>query len=218
MIKARVWTIFATLVFLPFLPTDAAPAWADPSPFPGPSSYPPPAWSPPGPAQWQAPGPPQWPGPDSAYWQTSALSEDGAEPASGSAASGAAPSSAAQEVVNRINRTRSAVGCAPLRLRTALSRAAQRHSDDMARHARLSHTGSDGSSPADRLRAAGYRATASGETIASGAASPSAVVALWRDSGPHREILLACRYTHAGVGVATGARGPWWTADLASGG
>ncbi|WP_063790228.1 CAP domain-containing protein [Streptomyces sp. NRRL B-24085] len=124
----------------------------------------------------------------------------------------------AQKVVNEINRTRSAVGCALLRLRTALSRAAQRHSDDMARHARLSHTGSDGSSPADRLRAAGYRATASGETIASGAASASAVVALWMDSGPHRDILLACRYTQAGVGVAAGAGGPWWTADLASGG
>jgi uncharacterized protein YkwD len=88
----------------------------------------------------------------------------------------------------------------------------------MARHAHLSHTGSDGSSPAGRLRAAGYRATHSGETIAAGPASPSAVVALWMDSRPHRNILLACRYTQAGVGVAAGAGGPWWAADLASDG
>jgi uncharacterized protein YkwD len=120
--------------------------------------------------------------------------------------------------VQEINRRRASAGCRPVRPRDPLDRAAQRHSEDMARHAHLGHTGSDGSSPADRIREAGYRAGHNAEAIAAGATSASAVVAVWMDSRPHRAILLTCRYTHAGVGVAAGEGGPWWTVDLASGG
>ncbi|MFG2638174.1 CAP domain-containing protein [Streptomyces sp. NPDC048362] len=107
-------------------------------------------------------------------------------------------------------------GCAPVRLRRSLNRAARTHSADMARHRRLTHVGPDGRRPTDRMRAAGYRPGATGEAVASGAASARAVVGQWMDSPPHRAILLTCRYTDAGVGVAHGPGGPWWTLDLAA--
>ncbi|UXI77147.1 CAP domain-containing protein, partial [Streptomyces vinaceusdrappus] len=99
----------------------------------------------------------------------------------------------------------------------ALDRAAQKHSAAMARSRRLTHTGADGSSPADRMRAAGYRVGSAGENVAAGSDTAEAAVAVWMRSAPHRDILLTCRYTHAGVGRAKGSGGPWWTLDLASG-
>ncbi|MET9680152.1 CAP domain-containing protein [Streptomyces coeruleorubidus] len=105
----------------------------------------------------------------------------------------------------------------PRAARSDLNRAAQRHSADMARGQRLSHTGSDGSSPAARMRAAGYHPRHSAEIIAAGAGTPEAAVRTWMDSAPHRAIVLTCRYTHAGAGVAGGSGGPWWTLDLATG-
>ncbi|GGW91378.1 CAP domain-containing protein [Streptomyces lomondensis] len=124
---------------------------------------------------------------------------------------------AAAEVVAAVNRHRAEVGCGPVRLRTSLNRAAQAHSADMARSRRLAHTGTDGSSPAARMRAAGYHLRQTGETIAAGVGTPQAAVRTWMDSAPHRAIILTCRYTHAGVGVADGDGGPWWTLDLATG-
>jgi uncharacterized protein YkwD len=63
----------------------------------------------------------------------------------------------------------------------------------MARRQRLTHTGSDGSSPAARMRDASDH------------------------PGYIAENILTCRYIHAGVGVASGRGGPWWTLDLATG-
>ncbi|MEU7422690.1 CAP domain-containing protein [Streptomyces sp. NPDC040750] len=119
-------------------------------------------------------------------------------------------------VAAEVNRRRERAGGAPVRLRRSLNRAAQTHSADMARHRRLTHVGPDGRRPTDRMRAAGYRPGATGEAVASGAASARAVVGQWMDSPPHRAILLTCRYTDAGVGVAHGPGGPWWTLDLAA--
>ncbi|MFG3251185.1 CAP domain-containing protein [Streptomyces sp. NPDC048187] len=120
-------------------------------------------------------------------------------------------------MVAAVNRRRAEAGCAPVRLHKALNRAAGRHSAAMARAGRLTHTGADGSSPADRMREAGYRVGSSGENLTAGSGSAQAAVAVWMRSAPHRHILLTCRYTHAGVGRAKGAGGPWWTLDLASG-
>ncbi|MFF5977884.1 CAP domain-containing protein [Streptomyces olindensis] len=124
---------------------------------------------------------------------------------------------AAAEVAAAVNRHRTRAGCGPVRLRAPLNRAAQAHSADMARRQRLTHTGTDGSGPAARMRAAGYHPRHTAETIAAGVATPQAAVRTWMDSAPHRDIILTCRYTHAGVGVADGGGGPWWTLDLATG-
>ncbi|CAL9340026.1 CAP domain-containing protein [Streptomyces sp. enrichment culture] len=119
-------------------------------------------------------------------------------------------------MVSEVNRHRATAGCPALRQRAALNRAAEAHSADMAAHGRLSHVGTDGSGPDDRMRAAGYEPGPTGEVIAVGLATASAVVGDWMDSPPHRAILLSCRYTDAGAGTAAGPDGPWWTLDLAA--
>ncbi|WP_237330887.1 CAP domain-containing protein [Streptomyces sp. BA2] len=120
------------------------------------------------------------------------------------------------DMADEINQRRTEAGCPRIRLRHSLNRAAQGHSADMARHERLTHRGHDGSRPADRMRAAGYRPASSGEVLVVGPTTAGAAVERWMDSPPHRAIILACRYTHAGVGVAAGDNGPWWAVDLAA--
>ncbi|MFJ7176854.1 CAP domain-containing protein [Streptomyces massasporeus] len=87
----------------------------------------------------------------------------------------------------------------------------------MAREQRLTHTGSDGSCPAARMRNAGYHPGCIAANIAAGPGAPDSAVRTWIDSPEHRDIFLTCRYIHAGVGVAHGREGPWWTLDLATG-
>jgi uncharacterized protein YkwD len=105
-------------------------------------------------------------------------------------------------------------GCAPLATDSALQRAAQAHSADLAAHGDLSHVGSDGSTFVDRIRAAGFRGTMLAETVASGPWTARAVVKSWMSSPPNRAVLLDCRLTAVGVGQASGITGPYWTADL----
>ncbi|MDI3423931.1 CAP domain-containing protein [Streptomyces luteolus] len=120
------------------------------------------------------------------------------------------------DVVAEVNQRRAEAGCGPVRPLASLTRAAQAHSVDMARHQRLDHTGSDGSRPQDRMRSAGYRPAHFGEAIASTSADAGTVTKLWMDSPQHREIILTCRYRDAGVGRADGAGDSWWTLDLAT--
>ncbi|MEU6387906.1 CAP domain-containing protein [Streptomyces sp. NPDC046939] len=124
--------------------------------------------------------------------------------------------SVVDDVLSGINRHRAAAGCRPVRAQAALSRSARAHSADMARHRRLQHPGTNGSSPRERMRAHGFRAAYAGEAIARGTASAASVVRLWMNSPSHHDLILTCRFTHAGVGRVDGPRGPWWTLDLAS--
>ncbi|MEU3898904.1 CAP domain-containing protein [Streptomyces sp. NPDC045251] len=175
------------------------PAWAGPPPAPTPPTpYRAPLWPVPEPGRWQpAPG------------QSASDSSVSRPPKGGSGTADA-------RMVDAVNRQRKQAGCSPVRLHGALDRAAQKHSGAMARTRRLTHTGTDGSSPADRMRAAGYRVGSAGENVAAGSDTAEAAVTVWMRSAPHRDILLTCRYTHAGVGRAKGSGGPWWTLDLAS--
>jgi uncharacterized protein YkwD len=117
----------------------------------------------------------------------------------------------AREVLERVNRARAsgrrcgerAFGAAgPLQLSGALSRAAADYAATMARSSRLEHRGKDGSLPADRVRRAGYSATAVGENIAGGVPDAAAVVAGWLASPGHCANTMDARYTQMGVGYA----------------
>ncbi len=113
----------------------------------------------------------------------------------------ACPSDWELEVADRINVERAAVGLPPLELDVRLVAAALRHSEDMAEGGFLSHTGSDGSRPSDRMSDAGYP-TSGGETAGAGHTTPASIVAGWMNSTGHRTILLGSSYTHLGVGYA----------------
>jgi uncharacterized protein YkwD len=88
----------------------------------------------------------------------------------------------------------------PLALEARLVRAAQGHSDDMYANAFFDHTGSDGSSPADRVTREGYTWAAVGETIAGGQATPEHAVSVWLASDGHCAIIMSTRYAELGAG------------------
>ncbi len=95
----------------------------------------------------------------------------------------------------------------PLTLNTLLVRAAQAHSDDMLAMRKMSHTGSDGSGPGDRIARTGYRASWWGENIAAGYRSVEAVMAGWLGSPGHCENIMNPNFTEFGAGEA----GYYWT-------
>ncbi|MET8677429.1 CAP domain-containing protein [Streptomyces sp. NPDC004647] len=119
---------------------------------------------------------------------------------------------ATAEVVKLVNKERAAAGCQSLRVSPALSLAAQRYADVMAKGGGLSHTGPDGSQPSTRAARVGYQKWVNlGENIARGYPTAADVMqALMRSPG-HRANILDCRFKEIGVGVNFGSPdGPWW--------
>ncbi|ARF53525.1 hypothetical protein B1H19_04465 [Streptomyces gilvosporeus] len=133
------------------------------------------------------------------------------------AAPSAPPASGiAARILEIVNSERSKVGCSPLTLNAKLNKAAQDHSQDMADHRNMSHTGSDGSSPGDRITRAGYNWTAYGENIAYGYSTPESVMQGWMSSPGHKHNILDCSFKEMGVGLAQ--PGDYWTQDFGAAG
>jgi uncharacterized protein YkwD len=113
-----------------------------------------------------------------------------------------------------MNDERAKRGLKPLRRSSKLERAAHKHTLDMLRSNLFSHTGSNGSTPEDRIRRAGYlkgtRDWLVGENIAYGEdqlGAPKQIVAGWMDSAPHRRNILGKRFRDVGISVEHGAPG-----------
>ncbi|MEU6478189.1 CAP domain-containing protein [Streptomyces sp. NPDC047017] len=132
--------------------------------------------------------------------------------ASSTPAGGATASGTTARIVALVNAERAKAGCSALTLDPALTKAAQEHSADMAAHQNMSHTGSDGSAPSDRISAAGYDWSAYGENVAYGYATPEEVMAGWMASPGHRANILDCSFKEIGVGLAQ--PGSYWTQDF----
>lgn len=113
---------------------------------------------------------------------------------------GTAAPTFAQQVVNLINQERMSYGCQPFNVSPQLGAAALAHSQDMAINDFVSHTGSDGSSPGERVTRAGYNWRMVAENIAAGQSTPEAVVAAWMSSGDHRANILNCALHDIGIG------------------
>lgn len=124
-----------------------------------------------------------------------------------------------QEIVSYINQARADAGAPPVSLEPRLSAAAQRHSNDMAAHDFVSHTGSDGSNYWQRIEEAGYTPIVmAGEVIAAGQTDAFHVVEGWMNSPRHKEVLLQTDFVHLGVGHAQrdGTQyGNYWTVSIA---
>ncbi len=117
-----------------------------------------------------------------------------------------------------INGYRQQNGLLPLTLSASLSSAALGHSEDMAVHNFFSHTSSDGSTPWDRIRAAGYTySTWLGENIAAGYNDAQSVFNAWRASPDHNANMLDPNYRAIGISRYYGASssyGWYWTTDF----
>ena len=121
------------------------------------------------------------------------------------------------QVVALVHAERTRQGLAPLSQAPELMQSAALHSQDMASHNFMSHTGSDGSDPGDRMRRAGYNWYTYGENVAAGYGSPASVVAGWMGSPGHRANILDPDFRDVGAGYAYGtasAYGHYWTLNL----
>lgn len=109
----------------------------------------------------------------------------------------------------------------PLEHNEILCRSALLHTLDMAEHHFISHTGSDGSTVAERVQRAGYNhALVVGENLAMGYLDPESAVRGWMESPGHRANILRPQFTQIGVGYIYGfvqvtngnlVRGCYWT-------
>jgi uncharacterized protein YkwD len=103
----------------------------------------------------------------------------------------------------------------PLKVSTPLMKAAQRHSENMARQGLMAHE-LDGEGPSGRARKSGYQFTRLGENIAFGTAAKE-VVRAWMRSEGHRANILGEHYTEVGIGVARDGEGrPYYTQVFAA--
>ena len=105
----------------------------------------------------------------------------------------------------------------PLALAPALTRAARAHSRDMAAHELFSHIGSDGSTPGERARRAGYHWSMVGENIASGVGTARAAVAGWLASPEHCANIMTAGFRQMGVAFAVNEGSGeviYWTEDF----
>jgi uncharacterized protein YkwD len=107
----------------------------------------------------------------------------------------------------------------PVRLSGTLADVAWGHAVDMAAHDYFEHRDLKGHSPADRVRAVGYKETVVGENIAYGPKSADEVVKGWLDSPGHCENIMDPRFAEMGIAYApgqSGKKGLFWVQVLAA--
>ncbi len=107
----------------------------------------------------------------------------------------------------------------PVKLSGTLASVAFGHAADMAQHNYFEHEDLAGHSPADRVRAVGYREKLVGENIAYGPKSTEEVVQGWLDSPGHCENIMDPRFAEMGIAFAAGQKskhGLYWVQVLAT--
>lgn len=89
----------------------------------------------------------------------------------------------------------------PVTLNAELTAAAKAHSKDLAKWDRISHFGSDGSNPWDRVKRAGYNARVTAENVGTGQASFDEVLKGWEESPGHNKNLLMSDVENMGIAL-----------------
>ncbi|CAA2136602.1 CAP domain-containing protein [Hyphomicrobium sp. ghe19] len=100
-----------------------------------------------------------------------------------------------------INAYRKKNGLKPLKLNPELTEAAKSHSRDLAKWDRISHYGSDGSNPWDRVKRAGYHARLTAENVGTGQINFNEVLKGWEESPGHNKNLLTPDAQHMGIAL-----------------
>jgi uncharacterized protein YkwD len=122
----------------------------------------------------------------------------------------------ARELVNAYRKQK---GLRPLKLQPALTEAARAHSHDLAKWDRISHFGSDGSNPWDRVKRVGYNARLAAENVGTGQASIDEVMKGWQASPGHNKNLLIADAQHMGIALVHDPKTEFktfWTLVIAS--
>jgi uncharacterized protein YkwD len=135
---------------------------------------------------------------------------------------GVSEQSAGQRVLDLVNQARATPrycgnrafdAARPVRWNDSLAEASRLHAEDMARYNYFSHSGRDGSDPAQRVERAGYSYRSMGENIAGGQMKPEDAMAGWIKSPEHCANLMNPAFTEMGVAFAVDPRsemGVYW--------
>jgi uncharacterized protein YkwD len=100
-----------------------------------------------------------------------------------------------------INQYRTENGLKPLKLNAELTAAAKMHSRDLSKWDRISHYGSDGSNPWDRVKRSGYKARLAAENVGTGQIDFKEVMKGWKESPGHNKNLLLSDAEHMGIAL-----------------
>lgn len=115
-------------------------------------------------------------------------------------------------VLQQINTLRGNIGLAPLTPNAQLRSAALAHSRDMSAQNRAWHWGSDGSSPLDRARRAGYQGNLVGENISESYEDEIQTLTAWMSTRDTRDVIMDPDATQLGFDVYKEPSGKlWWT-------
>lgn len=115
-------------------------------------------------------------------------------------------------VLQQINTLRGNIAAPPLTLNPQLSAAALSHSRDMSAQNRAWHWGSDGSSPLDRARRAGYFGTVVGENISESYENDIQTLTAWMGVRDTRDVIMDPAATNLGFAWYQEPSGKlWWT-------
>ena len=107
----------------------------------------------------------------------------------------------AERARDLINAYRKEKGLKPLKLNPELSNAAKNHSKDLARWDRISHYGSDGSNPWDRVKRSGFNARLAAENVGTGQVNIDEVFRGWKESPGHNKNLLLSDAEYMGIAL-----------------
>jgi uncharacterized protein YkwD len=110
---------------------------------------------------------------------------------------------------NAMNSERTSRGLAPFATHACATRVGYLRAMDMARRGYFSHTSPDGQTAFSLLDALGAAYSMAGENIARNSYPNPAAIAMqdFMASPGHRDNILSAKFTHAGVGVASGGGG-----------
>lgn len=117
-----------------------------------------------------------------------------------------------KQILDLVNAERSKQGLQPLKLHQTLNDVATIKSKDMRDNNYFDHNSPSYGTPFQMMKRFGIEYKSAGENIAAGQKTASEVMRSWMNSSGHRANILNGKYTHLGVGYATGGKyGTYWT-------
>lgn len=115
-------------------------------------------------------------------------------------------------VLAEVNALRAGQGLGALALNASLTSAAQSHSSDMARQNRAWAWGSDGTSPLDRVRRAGYSGPLVGQNISETYENEIQTLQAWMNQRDTRDVIMSPAGHQMGFAWLQEQSGKiWWT-------
>jgi len=122
----------------------------------------------------------------------------------------------ARDIINQYRRDKK---LKPLKLNAELTEAAKAHSRDLSKWDRISHYGSDGSNPWDRVKRTGYKARLAAENVGTGQIDFQEVMRGWKASPGHDKNLLLADASEMGLALVQDPKTEFksfWTLVVAS--